>query len=349
MKKEMNRKQIFNAEGDIALTKRRMIHGNTTNLNDFNNLKYSWTSNIYRTMMNNFWIPEEINMNADVKEYRELSADEKKAYDRVLSFLIFLDSVQTVNLPNVADYITANEVVLNLTIQAYQEAIHSQSYSYILDTIASPEERTEVLYLWKDDEHLLARNKYIGDIYNDFKDEPSELNFMRVVVANYILEGIYFYSGFMFFYGLSRMGKMNATAQQIRYINRDENTHLWLFRNILNELRNEEPHLFTKEHEDMYREMIKEAVRQEIAWGQYAIGDNIQGLNNDMIEQYIKYLGNLRSKGLGLGILYPGYEQEPESMKWVSEYSDPNMVKTDFFESKVTAYTKSAAVVDDLE
>lgn len=287
-------------------------------------------------------------MSTDIKQYRELDEYEKVAYDRVLSFLIFLDSVQTVNLPNLGDYITANEVNLNLTIQAFQEAVHSQSYGYILDSIASPEERTDIIYLWKDDEHLLKRNKFIGDIYNDFKEDPSKENFMRAVIGNYILEGIYFYSGFMFFYNLGRMGKMPGTVQEIRYINRDENTHLWLFRNIVLELQKENPELFTQELEDMYRNMIREGVEQEIAWGQYVIGDNIQGLNQSMVEDYIKYLGNLRSRGLGLGNLYPDHLEEPSSMAWVSEYSDPNGVKTDFFEAKVTAYTKSAAVEDDL-
>jgi len=94
--------------------------------------------------------------------------------------------------------------------------------------------------------------------------------------------------------------------------------------------------------------MLKTGVEQEIAWGKYAIGDNIAGLNEKMIEDYIKYLGNLRAKGLGLDELYDGYKEIPDSMKWVDEYSDPNAVKTDFFEAKVTAYSKSSIIEDDL-
>lgn len=345
---QINRKALFNANGDMELTKRRVINGNTTNLNDFNNIKYTWVSDLYRTMMNNFWIPEEINMNQDIKDYRKLDQYEKRAYDKILSFLIFLDSIQTANLPNVGDYTTANEINLCLTIQAYQEAIHSQSYSYILDTIASPEERTKILYQWRDDKHLLDRNKFIGDIYNAFVESPNKETYMRTIVGNYILEGIYFYSGFMFFYNLGRMGKMPGTVQEIRYINRDENTHLWLFRNIIMELQKEEPELFTEEKKEEYRQMIKEGVRQEIEWGKYVIGDDISGLTSKMIEDYIEYLGNLRARGLGLGNLFEGNEYEPNSMKWVSEYSDPNEIKTDFFEGKVTAYSKSTVFEDDL-
>ena len=148
-----------------------MINGNTTNLNDFNNMKYKWASDWYRQAMNNFWIPEEINLGQDVKDYRRLDAAERSAYDKTLSFLIFLDSIQTANLPNIGEYVTASEVNLCLTIQAFQEAIHSQSYSYMLDTICSPEERDAILYQWKDDPHLLARNKFIGDLYNAFQRE----------------------------------------------------------------------------------------------------------------------------------------------------------------------------------
>lgn len=347
-KREVAKRGIFNEDGDIDLGKRKIIQGNTTNLNDFNNLKYTWTSDWYRQAMNNFWIPEEINLNQDIKDYRKLDQYEKKAYDRILSFLTYLDSIQTANLPNLQTYITANEINLCLSIQTYQESIHSQSYSYILDTICSPEERTMILYLWKEDEHLLKRNEFIGEQYNEFLENDDEFRFMKVLVANYILEGIYFYSGFSFFYNLGRNGKMPGTVQEIRYINRDENTHLWLFRSLINDLKKEREDLFVPELQNYYRNMLKEGVEQEIAWGKYAIGNEIAGLNEKMIEDYIKYLGNLRAKGLGLEALYEGFDEIPESMKWVDEYSDPNGVKTDFFEAKVTAYSKSSIIEDDL-
>lgn len=345
---ELKKKALFNEHGDIELSKRRLINGNTTNLNDFNNMKYQWVSNWYRQAMNNFWIPEEINMSQDIKDYRVLSKAEKTAYDKILSFLIFLDSIQTANLPNVGEYITANEVNLCLTIQAFQEAIHSQSYSYMLDTICSPEERTEILYQWKDDEHLLKRNKFIGDIYNDFQEDKSPQQLLRTMIANYILEGVYFYSGFMFFYNLGRMGKMPGSVQEIRYINRDENTHLWLFRSMVLELKKEEPELFTEEAIEEFRGMIKEGALQEIAWGEYVIGNEVEGLTVQMVSDYIKYLANRRSEDLGFGSLFEGYDKEPESMNWVSQYSNANLIKTDFFEAKPSAYAKSTAIEDDL-
>lgn len=77
-------------------------------------------------------------------------------------------------------------------------------------------------------------------------------------------------------------------------------------------------------------------MRQEIAWGMYAIGDEVEGLSCRMVEDYVRYLGNLRAKSIGLGTLYEGYEQEPSSMRWVSQYADPNFVKTDFIEGRST-------------
>ena len=345
---ELKKKALFNAQGDTEIQKRRIIGGNTTNLNDFNNMKYTWVSSWYRQAMNNFWIPEEINLTQDIKDYRLLKEEERTAYDKILSFLVFLDSLQTANLPNIGEYITANEINLCLTIQAFQEAVHSQSYSYMLDSICSPARRDEILYQWKFDEHLLKRNEFIGEQYNAFLEEKSSEQLVKTLMANYILEGIYFYSGFMFFYNLGRMGKMSGSAQEIRYINRDENMHLWLFRSILLELKKEEPSLFTEEKTEEYRSMLKRGVEEEIAWGNYVLGDRIEGLSQEMISSYIRYLGNLRAESLGFAPLYDGFSDIPESMKWVSVYSNANLIKTDFFEAKSTAYAKSGAIRDDL-
>ena len=139
--------------------------------------------------MNNFWIPEEINLSLDVKDYPRLLSAERSAYDKILSFLVFLDSIQTANLPNIGAYITANEVNLCQSIQAFQECVHSQSYIYMLDTICSPVERNDILYQWKTDEHLLRRNTFIGDCYNEFQERKDAPTLLRVMMANYILEG----------------------------------------------------------------------------------------------------------------------------------------------------------------
>lgn len=342
----MIKKKIFNEEGVRGT--QSMIGGNTTNLREWNRIKYDWAQTLYRTMLNNFWIPEEISLNEDVKQFSYLTDGERNAFDKIISFLNFLDSIQSENLPNLSRYITAPEVSSILNIQAFQEEIHAQSYSYILDTVTNPITRDKIYDEWREDEHLLKRNKFIANIYQDFNEEPNEHNFLRVVMANYILEGIYFYSGFSFFYTLARQGKMTATSTLFKYINRDEVTHLVFFQNIIKELKKENTELFSEGIEEEFLEMMRTGVEHEIAWGQYVTNNEILGINNALIDQYIKYLSNLRLKAIGLKELYPEVTEHP--MAWIDSFSNLNNTKTDFFEAKVTNYTKAAAFdFDELE
>ena len=168
-------------------------------------------------------------------------------------------------------------------------------------------------------------------------------------MANYILEGVYFYSGFMFFYNLSRNGKMPGSAQEIRYINRDENTHLWLFRNIILELQKEQPELFGTENVRMMREH---------AGGGRAAGDRVGPLCHRRRDPRPDAAdGDGLYQVSGQSALDAAWasarcmrvmRREPANMAWVSQYSNANLVKTDFFEAKSTAYAKSTALVDDL-
>jgi ribonucleoside-diphosphate reductase beta chain len=337
---ELEKKKLFNEHGDRDWGKRRIIGGNTTNLIELNNVKYEWATKMYRSMMNNFWIPEEIPLAQDAKDYALLSPSERQSYDKILSFLIFLDSLQTANLPNINEYITAPEVNLCLTVQTFQEAVHSQSYSYILDSVCPAEVRDRIYNEWRDDKHLLRRNRFITDLYESFIAEPTTENLLRTIMANYILEGIYFYSGFSFFYALGRQGKLLGTVSEIKYIQRDELTHLALFQGIFREIRKENPEMFTSELEADLRLMMQTAVEHEIEWGQYITANTIPGLSNEIIDSYIKYLSNERLKKIGLDILYPEVVEHP--MKWVENFSNMNGMKTDFFEQKVTNYSKSS-------
>lgn len=342
----MEKKKIFNEFGERGT--QSMLNGNTTNLREWNRIKYDWATLLYRTMLNNFWIPEEISLNEDIKQFPFLTDSERRAFDKIISFLNFLDSIQSENLPNLSRYITASEVASLLNIQAFQEEIHAQSYSYILDTVTNPVTRDSIYDEWRTDKELLERNRFIADNYQRFNEDPSEINIVRTIMANYILEGIYFYSGFSFFYTLARQGKMTATSTIFKYINRDEVTHLILFQNIIKELRIERPDLFTDELEAELTEMMRQGTENEIAWGQFITDDQILGMNNVLIERYIKYLANIRLDAIGLPRLYPEIKEHP--MEWIEGFSNLNNTKTDFFEAKVTNYTKAAAFdFDDLE
>ena len=337
----MKRKLIFNPQGEREAHKRRAVFGNPTNIIELNEIKYGWGLELYKTMgFSNFWIPEEIPMLEDKKQYESvLSEYEKKAYELVLSFLIALDSFQVDMLKEFARYLTAPELEMAITAQEFQESVHAYSYQYILESVVDPIKADEVYNYWREDEKLRERNQVVAEVYNDFINNPTEENFLKAVIGNYILESLYFYSGFAFFYTLGRQGKMTNTVQQIKYINRDELTHVTLFRNLIQTLQKESPELFTPEMERWIREYFKFAIDKEIEWGKYVTQNQILGITDQLIDRYIKYLGNLRMSQIGFEPLYPEITSNP--MKWIDEFRKINNTKTDFFQRKPQTYAKA--------
>ena len=338
----MQRKRLFNTSGDDSLINRHIIKGNVTNLFNLNNVKYQWANKLYRLMMENFWIPEKVSLFDDKSAYDELTPEEQKASEGFLSFLVFLDSIQTNNLPNISDYITAPEVNLILAIQTYQEAVHSQSYAYIIESIIPIEKRAAIYDKWRDDPVLLERDKYIADIYQLFIDERDAVNFARVLVAKFLLEGVYFYNGFNFFYNLASRSLMIGTADEIKYINRDELTHCVIFSNIIKEIRKENDTFF---NDDEIYAMFRKAVEQEIAWSNHIIGDKIIGITPATIEQYTKFIANKRLKEIGLEPIYEGCDENPyKQLEKVADTNGEGNVKGNFFEANVSSYNQSTAV-----
>lgn len=339
----MQAKKLFNPAGDDSLETRRIIGGNSTNIFNLNNVRYQWANRMYRNMMANFWIPEKTDLSSDLEPYKHLTVEERQAYDGILSFLIFLDSIQTNNLSNINDFITAPEVNLLLAIQQYQEAIHSQSYQYTVESIIPADRRNSIYDKWRSDKVLFERNKYIAQIYQDFIDDPSQEHFYRAIIANYLLEGLYFYNGFNFFYNLASRHLMLGTSEIIRYINRDELTHCVLFELIVREIRELEPEFFpAAEVETMFRT----AVEQEISWTSHIIGDGILGISEETTELYTKWLANERWLKLGFsGKLYEGYDKNPYlHLEKLADTEGEGSVKSNFFESTVSAYNQSSVL-----
>lgn len=339
----MQAKRLFNPKGDDSLETRRIIGGNSTNIFNLNNVRYQWANRMYRNMMANFWIPEKTDLSSDLEPYKHLTIEERQAYDGILSFLIFLDSIQTNNLSNINDYITAPEINLLLAIQQYQEAIHSQSYQYTVESIIPVDRRNSIYDKWRSDKVLFERNKYIAQIYQDFIDEPTQEHFYRAIIANYLLEGLYFYNGFNFFYNLASRHLMLGTSEIIRYINRDELTHCVLFELIVREIRELDPEFFpVAEVETMFRT----AVDQEIGWTRHIIGDGILGISEETTELYTKWLANERWNKLGFGgKLYEGYNKNPYlHLEKLADTEGEGSVKSNFFESTVSAYNQSSVL-----
>ena len=342
VKAVVDRKKLFNPLGDDSLSKRRVIKGDSTNIFNLNNVKYQWANQLYRTMMGNFWIPEKIDLTQDKNDYKNLTDQEKEAYDGILSFLIFLDSIQTNNIPNVCDYITGPEINLILSIQTFQEAIHSQSYQYIIESILPKEIRNSIYDKWREDKILFERNKYIAEMYQKFLEEPNDKNFSKVIIADYLLEAIYFYNGFNFFYLLASRNRMMGTSDVIRLINRDELSHVVIFQHLLKEIRNENPDFFNDE--EIYS-MFRKAVEQEINWTNHIIGNQILGITEETTEQYTKWLANERLRSIGLKPIYEGFNKNP--YKHLTKFADTEgegNVKANFFEGTVTSYNMSSSI-----
>ena len=228
----MQRKKIYNPESTEHVNDRKIFGGNPTGIFELNNIKYQWAYNLWEIMLNNTWFPKEVDMTKDVMDYKNISAVEKEAYDKALAQLIFMDSLQTNNLiDNVNPYVTSPEINLILVRQSFEEALHSQSYAVMVDTISQNSD--EIYELWRTDMKLKHKNDAIAAVFTELSVNPSEHNFVKACFANQILEGIYFYSGFAYLYTLARSGKMLGSAQMIRFIQRDEVTHLVLFQNLL--------------------------------------------------------------------------------------------------------------------
>lgn len=340
--KKIEEKKLFNPQGNDSIEERKIIGGNSTNLFNLNNVKYSWANKLYRGMMENFWIPEKISLMNDRVDYEKLPKPDQRAYNGILSFLVFLDSIQTNNLPNINSFITAPEVNLPLSVQTYQEAVHSQSYAYIIESIL-PKESKDVIYeFWRKDKKLFARNEYIAGIYQDFIDNPSPENFGKVLMADYLLEGIYFYNGFNFFYNLASRNLMIGTKDIIKLIHRDELTHCVLFEQIIKAVRKENPDILPTE--TMY-EMTKTAVKHEIEWGQHIIGDDILGMSPKSIENFTYWLANSRLKKMGLKEIFPEVKENPfKHLNKIADTGSAGDSKGNFFEAKVTAYNQASAI-----
>ncbi|WP_298789959.1 ribonucleotide-diphosphate reductase subunit beta, partial [uncultured Campylobacter sp.] len=195
----------------------------------------------------------------------------------------------------------------------------------------------------KHDEVLREKNDYISSVYEELAGEVTDEKLLLAMVANQILEGIYFYSGFTAIYALARAGKMLGSAQMIRFIQRDEITHLLLFQNMINSVRTERPDLFTPETEAKIYDMFERAGELEIKWGKYITQNQIMGFTDDIIEQYIRYLIDQRLVAIGLKRRY----NVPHPIKWVDDFAKFNDQKSNFFEAKVTNYSKGSISFDD--
>jgi ribonucleoside-diphosphate reductase beta chain len=186
---------VFNPTGKDEKQYRKIWFGDSSNIIQLNEVKYDWASSLYQLMRDQFWVPQRVDLTPDVNDYKNLSKDEKTAYDGILSYLIFLDSVQTCNVPHFTIRVTAPEVRLCLGEQISQEQLHSFSYQTMLEAIVESNKRNAIYDFWRTDRVLHTRCQLIAKYYQDFVDDPTLEKYFVALIADFLLEGLYFYNG----------------------------------------------------------------------------------------------------------------------------------------------------------
>lgn len=332
----LSKRSIMDAEAPNRST--GIVNGKSSNILNWDDTAYSWAYPKYKKMLANFWTPFEINMSQDVKQFAELREEEKEAFLKIIGLLSLLDSIQTDYAGKVADYLTDSSLNALMIILAQQEVIHNHSYSYVLSSIVSKKQQDEVFEYWRSEPILRKRNEFVTNGYKRFAEEATIENLLKSIVYDVILEGLFFYSGFAFFYNLARNQKMVATSTMINYINRDEQIHVDLFVKIFQEILRENPEYNTEELARFVEETFIEAAMLEIHWGESILGNKIQGINMNDIEAYIKFYANVRCHQLGFERPFEGFRTNP--LKWIKAYEEVDLGKSDFFEQKSRQYTK---------
>lgn len=313
---------------------RRLFGGEKTDLMAISPMKHKWAREFWDQMLANNWTLKEVDFTNDVNCYKnELTDAEREMVHKAWAFLSNLDGIQLHNLTdNIAQRITSPEVRMVVTRQAYEEALHVDAYSAMIE--AFHQNPMEIYMTYLTDDVLAKKNDFIMQQSRLLKDDGSRHAEGMSIVANVALEGIYFYMGFLSFYTLGRRGKMLGCVDNIKFINRDEVTHLRFFLQMWKTFCDENPGVVTPEFLEAARQLLRMAVELEIFWGKY-ITAGVLGFTDAIIEGYVKTLGNRRSVSLGLGELYPNVKNPCE---WVDDFSMINKSESNFFETKSKAY-----------
>lgn len=323
-----------------AVNERRIIDGPRNNLMQIRPLKHPFARDMVETAISNNWTQHETNLSADAKQYAtsQLSKGDITVFKSALAFLSNLDGIQLNNLTNnIGRYITSPECSIFIARQAWDEALHVLTYTKIIETIGL--DPIEIYWMYRTDEKLAEKNEYITKSSMLLGEGYTPENFVMAVVANIVLEGVYFYSGFASFYMLARQGKLRGVAKDIKLIQRDEVNHLNFFVHLWHTLRQERPELFTPELIRKVVDFIKLAVDYEASWGAWIIRDGLMGATETTQRQFVEHIADRRAVSMGLPPIFDTKNPYP----WFDTYSKVN-TEENFFESDVANYT-----TEDLE
>ena len=333
----------------ISVDEKAMINCRA-DLNQLVPFKYDWAWQKYLDGCANHWMPQEINMTADVATWKSedgLTEDERRIVMRSLGYFSTADSLVANNLVlGIYRLITNPECRQYLLRQAFEEAIHTHAYQYCIESLGM--DAGEVFNMYREVPSVakkaswsLDKTKVLSDPNFNTGTVEADQQLLRNLIGFYgVTEGIFFYCGFTQILSMGRRNKMTGVAEQFQYILRDESMHLNFGIDVINQIKLENPHLWTETFQQEVIQMILEGTALEIEYARDTMPRGVLGMNASMMEEYLQFISNRRLTQLGLPEQFPG-AQNP--FPWMSEIMDLRKEKN-FFETRVIEYQTGGAL-----
>ncbi len=328
---------------------KRIINAKT-DVNQLVPFKYKWAWEKYLATCANHWMPQEVNMTRDIALWKSpngLTEDERRIVKRNLGFFVTADSLAANNIVlGTYRHITAPECRQFLLRQAFEEAIHTHAYQYIVESLGLDEAEifnayNEVQSIRDKDEFLIPFIEAIMDPnFHTGTPETDQTLLKSLIVFACLMEGLFFYVGFTQILALGRQNKMTGAAEQYQYILRDESMHCNFGIDLINQLKLENPHLWTPAFKDEIKALFLKAVDLEYAYAEDTMPRGVLGMNASMFKGYLRYIANRRATQIGLEPLFPN-EENP--FPWMSEMIDLKKERN-IFETRVIEYQSGGAL-----
>jgi ribonucleoside-diphosphate reductase beta chain len=335
--------------GRVNAADKRAINGQT-DVNQLVPFKYHWAWDKYLAGCANHWMPQEISMSRDIAQWKDstaLSLDERLVVKRNLGFFVTADSLAANNIVlGTYRHITAPECRQYLLRQAFEEAIHTHAYQYIVESLGLDE--GEVFNAYREIPSIRAKDEFLIPFIDTLTDpsfrtgtpQADQQLLRSLIVFACMMEGLFFYVGFVQILALGRQNKMPGAAEQYQYILRDESMHCNFGIDLINTIKLENPHLWTPVFREEINDLMRQAVELEYRYAEDTMPRGVLGLNAHMFKEYLRFIANRRCQQIGLDVLYPG---ATNPFPWMSEMIDLKKEKN-FFETRVTEYQTGGAL-----
>ncbi len=333
----------------VTVDQKRMINCRA-DLNQLVPFKYDWAWQKYLDGCANHWMPQEVNMNADIALWKSedgLSNDERTIVKRNLGFFSTADSLVANNLAlGVYRLITNPECRQYILRQAFEEAIHTHAYQYVIESLGMDEGEIfnmyhEVPSVARKATWALRYTRELADpTFNTGTPETDKALLKNLIAYCCVMEGVFFYCGFTQILSMGRRNKMTGTSEQFQYILRDESMHVNFGIDVINQIKLENPHLWNEEMQNLATQMILEGTQLEIEYARDTMPRGVLGMNANMMEEYLQFIANRRLVQIGLP---EQFQNVKNPFPWMSEIMDLKKEKN-FFETRVTEYQTGGAL-----